>query len=118
MRIRFSGVAFATLLSTLPVTAANAQSVPTGAAAARYDADFNAWLKKEIWPEARKAGVSQQTLDATLSGLTINWKLPDLVIPGQKAPKEQRWVAQAASVWVRHGEKFAITATLTGYWIW
>lgn len=89
MRIRFSGVAFATLFSTLPVTAANAQSVPTGAAAARYDADFNAWLKKEIWPEARKAGVSQQTLDATLSGLTINWKLPDLVIPGQKPPKEQ-----------------------------
>lgn len=70
-------------------TDALAQSAPTGAAAARYDADFNAWLKKEIWPEARKAGISQKTLEAALSGLSINWSLPDLVIPGQKPPKEQ-----------------------------
>ncbi len=89
MRIRFSVAALAATLSVLTVASVHAQAVPTGAAAARYNQDFNAWLKKEIWPEARKAGVSQQTLEAALSGLSINWKLPDLVIPGQKPPREQ-----------------------------
>ncbi len=81
--------ALAAILSVFSATDALAQSAPTGAAAARYDADFNAWLKKEIWPEARKAGISQKTLEAALSSLSINWSLPDLVIPGQKPPKEQ-----------------------------
>lgn len=89
MRNRFAPTALAAILSVFSATAALAQSAPTGATAARYDAEFNAWLKKELWPEARKAGISQKTLDAALSGLSINWKLPDLVIPGQKPPKEQ-----------------------------
>ncbi len=89
MRNRFAPKALAALLSVFSATTALAQSAPTGAAAARYDAEFNAWLKKEIWPEARKAGISQRTLEATLSGLSISWNLPDLVIPGQKPPKEQ-----------------------------
>jgi lytic murein transglycosylase len=89
MPIHFAPKALAALLSVFSATTALAQSAPTGAAAARYDAEFNAWLKKEIWPEARKAGISQKTLEATLSGLSISWNLPDLVIPGQKPPKEQ-----------------------------
>jgi lytic murein transglycosylase len=86
---RFATKALAAILSVFSATTVLAQSAPTGAAAAKYDADFNAWLKKEIWPEARKAGISQKTLEATLSGLSISWNLPDLVIPGQKPPKEQ-----------------------------
>lgn len=89
MRSRFIGPALAAVLYALSAGSSLAQTVPTGAAAARYDAQFNAWLKQDIWPEARKAGISQNTIETALSGLSINWKLPDLVIPGQKPPKEQ-----------------------------
>lgn len=89
MRAHIIGLALATALSILSSGTASAQAVPTGAAAAKYDAEFNAWLKREIWPEARKAGVSQKTLEAALTGLSINWKLPDVLVPGQKPPKEQ-----------------------------
>ena len=89
MRPRFIGPALAAIICAFSAGTASSQTVPTGAAAAKYDAEFNAWLKKEIWPEARKAGISQKTIDATLSGLSINWKLPDLIIPGQKPPREQ-----------------------------
>ncbi len=89
MPSKLFGLAVAAVMTLLSSSAAFAQSTPTGAAAARYDAEFNSWLKKEIWPEARRAGISQKTIETTLSGLTINWKLPDLIIPGQKPPKEQ-----------------------------
>ena len=89
MRSMISGPVLAAVLCALSAGPSLAQTVPTGAAAARYDAQFNAWLKQEIWPEARKAGISQNTIETALSGLSINWKLPDLVIPGQKPPKEQ-----------------------------
>lgn len=89
MRAQTIGLAIASAISLLSSGSALAQSIPTGAAAAKYDAEFNAWLRKEIWPEARKAGVSQKTLEAALTGLTINWKLPDVIVPGQKPPKEQ-----------------------------
>ncbi len=89
MRAHTIGLAVAAAVSLLSSGAALAQSIPTGAAAAKYDAEFNAWLKREIWPAAKKAGVSQKTLDAALTGLTINWKLPDVLVPGQKPPKEQ-----------------------------
>ena len=89
MRSTISGPVLAAVICALSAGPSLAQTVPTGAAAARYDAQFNAWLKQEIWPEARKAGISQNTIEAALSGLSINWKLPDLIIPGQKPPKEQ-----------------------------
>ncbi|MGL4092496.1 lytic murein transglycosylase [Agrobacterium cavarae] len=89
MRAHTIGLALAAAISLLSCGSASAQAVPTGAAAAKYDAEFNAWLKREIWPEARKAGVSQKTLEAALTGLSINWKLPDVLVPGQKPPKEQ-----------------------------
>lgn len=89
MRNTWFSAALALAIPALVASVSTAQTVPTGAAAAKYDAQFNAWLKKDVWPEARKAGVSQKTLEASLSGLSINWKLPDLVVPGQKPPKEQ-----------------------------
>lgn len=89
MRAHIIGLALTAAISLLSSGTASAQAIPTGAAAAKYDAEFNAWLKREIWPEARKAGVSQKTLEAALTGLSINWKLPDVLVPGQKPPKEQ-----------------------------
>lgn len=90
MKTRWLSMLAATVFPLVLASAANAQTAkPPAAAAARYDAEFNAWLKKEVWPQARKAGVSQKTLERTLNGISINWQLPDLVIPGQKPPKEQ-----------------------------
>ncbi|WP_320195847.1 lytic murein transglycosylase [Agrobacterium rosae] len=89
MRLRFIGPVLAAVICAFSAGPSFSQTIPIGAAAAKYDAEFNTWLKKEIWPEARKAGISQKTLEATLTGLSINWKLPDLIIPGQKPPKEQ-----------------------------
>ncbi len=89
MRSRFIGPILGAVICAFSTGAAQSQSIPTGAAAAKYDAEFNAWLKRDVWPEARRAGISQKTIEATLSGLSINWKLPDLIIPGQKPPKDQ-----------------------------
>ncbi len=53
---------------------------------------FQSWLEQKIWPQARAKGVSRKTFDAAFDGVTLNWKLPDLVPPGTRAqtPKNQR----------------------------
>lgn len=55
------------------------------------DAQFQTWLKDELWPQARARGVSANTFEAAFRGVTPNLKLPDLVLPGQKpeTPKVQ-----------------------------
>ena len=55
---------------------------------------FQSWLKNDLWPQAKSQGISPQTFNAAFSGITINWKLPDLVIPGKKA-KPSRPQAQS-----------------------
>lgn len=68
-------------------------SVPLPALAApsktEVEQQFRTWLAKDVAPEARKAGVSAQTIDAALKGVVLKWDLPDLVPPGTKPPKEQ-----------------------------
>ena len=58
----------------------------------RVEAQFRAWLEQTVWPQARAKGVSRATFDATVSGIRLNWDLPDLVPPGTrpKTPKRQR----------------------------
>lgn len=70
-------------------------SAPTGVQAANrasVEKQFRQWLAGELWPDAKANGVSKKTFDAAFSGVTLNWKLPDLVPPGTKAktPKKQR----------------------------
>jgi len=59
---------------------------------ARVEHPFQDWLEQTIWPMARSKGVSRRTMDQAFDGVTLNWKLPDLVPPGSKAttPKKQR----------------------------
>jgi len=47
---------------------------------------FRNWLQAEIWPEAKAAGVSRPTFEAALSGVTLDWSLPELAPPGAAAP--------------------------------
>ncbi|MDA7423843.1 lytic murein transglycosylase [Thalassococcus lentus] len=53
---------------------------------------FQSWLEQVIWPRAKREGVSRRTFDAAFAGVSLNWKLPDLVPPGTRAqtPKRQR----------------------------
>ena len=53
---------------------------------------FQAWLETTVWPEAQRTGVSRRTFDAAVAGVRLNWELPDLVVPGEKAqmPAQQR----------------------------
>lgn len=55
---------------------------------------FRAWLQNDLWPDARRSGISAGTFNAAFSGVTLNWDLPDLVPPGTK-PKTPRHQRQA-----------------------
>jgi lytic murein transglycosylase len=50
---------------------------------------FQAWVQKDLWPEASKVGISKATFQNTFAETHLNWDLPDLVPPGEKPPKEQ-----------------------------
>ncbi|MDJ0612133.1 MAG: lytic murein transglycosylase [Rhizobiaceae bacterium] len=60
----------------------------------KIERQFQTWLKNDLWPEAKRLGVSSRTFNSAFKGVTLNWKLPDLVPPGTKA-KPSRPQAQA-----------------------
>lgn len=72
------------LLSTSVMTA------PT-VAQSRLDTQFQSWLERDLWPDAKAAGVSRETFEGAFTGVKPNAKLPDIVLPGQKeqTPKTQ-----------------------------
>lgn len=53
------------------------------------EAQFQRWIATDLWREARNAGISKLAFDKAVTGLTLNWDLPDLVPPGTTPPKEQ-----------------------------
>ena len=65
--------------------------LPAFAAPSRPDVEtkFQAWIKTDIYPEARKAGVSDKTLKAAFAGVQLNWDLPDLAPPGFPPVRQQ-----------------------------
>jgi len=79
-----------TLLKLVCVAVA-ALLLATPAHAARVDDLFQAWLTQDLWPEAKANGISKETFDSAFAGVTPNLKLPDLVMPGEKAktPRKQ-----------------------------
>lgn len=76
--------AFVVLLSAATVFAATVVEAAVNRVAT--ERAFQAWLKDDIWPEARAAGVSRKTFDAALSGVTLDWDLPELAPPGAPPP--------------------------------
>ena len=59
---------------------------------AAIESQFQSWLQETVWPRAKAKGVTRKTMQAALSGVTLDWKLPDLVPPGsaRKTPKVQK----------------------------
>ncbi len=73
-------------------------SQPKPANAGKYDAQFRQFLNSDVIPAARRAGVSQATLDRELAGLTPDTSLPGLVDPGGKgAPPKINFQAEFRS---------------------
>ena len=68
-----------------PVLAQNKASV---------ERQFQAWLQKDLWPEAKRNGISKRNFKTAFKDVSLNWKLPDLVPPGSK-PKVSRPQAQS-----------------------
>ncbi|MDV7141390.1 lytic murein transglycosylase [Tropicimonas sp. TH_r6] len=58
---------------------------------AKVENQFQEWLETTVWPRARAQSVSRQTFDQAFAGVSLNWKLPDLVPPGTEpvTPKTQ-----------------------------
>ncbi|MEM7461300.1 MAG: lytic murein transglycosylase [Pseudomonadota bacterium] len=56
----------------------------------KVEAQFRQWLQTDLYPKAAANGVSKQSFNKALSGVTINWKLPDLVPPGSSANKPRK----------------------------
>ena len=56
---------------------------------AAVERQFHSWLEKDIWPKAAKEHVPRAVFNAAFSGVSLNWKLPDLVPPGEKPPKQR-----------------------------
>tara|TARA_R110002012_G_scaffold320380_2_gene543804 strand:+ start:62162 stop:63412 length:1251 start_codon:yes stop_codon:yes gene_type:complete len=66
-------------------------AVPASQAATKagVEAQFRQWLEADLWPEARRAGVSKSVFDRTFSGVSLDWDLPDLAPPGFPKPKQR-----------------------------
>jgi len=78
-RTRMTGLCRAALVL---LVAAGAVAISTGIT--RADAGFDRFLAS-VWPEAEKAGVSRATFERETRGLTPDYKLPDLALPGRPA---------------------------------
>lgn len=64
--------------------------VPLSAGAQNVTGLFHQWLKNDLWPEARSRGISSETFNTAFAGVTPNLDLPDLVMPGESAPRGQK----------------------------
>ena len=55
------------------------------------ESQFETWLANDLWPEAKSKGISKTVFDQAFSGVSLNFELPDLVMPGEKpqTPKKQ-----------------------------
>ncbi len=72
------------MIRILPILAALFLLGGLPAAAGPHDAAFRAFLKNDVIPNARAAGISNTTLSRELKGLTPDTSLPGLVGPGGK----------------------------------
>lgn len=64
------------------------------AAAQSLQAQYQSFLEKTVWPEAKKAGVSRATFDKAMGAKRLNTDIPGLVPPGSKAPPRDQHQAE------------------------
>lgn len=81
MRRAIHGAATALLIL---MTGGTVQAAPP-----EIERGFRQFLEREIWPQARAAGVSRAVFDRAMGPVHPNLDLPDLVLPGETAPVEE-----------------------------
>ncbi|RCW87483.1 lytic murein transglycosylase [Phyllobacterium bourgognense] len=79
--VRFAIVLIGVLLSSSAFAVSKAE----------VESQFEIWLANDLWPEAKSKGISKTVFDQAFSGVSLNFDLPDLVMPGEKpqTPKKQ-----------------------------
>ncbi|BCP54586.1 membrane protein [Kaistia sp. 32K] len=77
------------LLSLLLLLVAALPATAQTAAQAKVEKQFQSWLATTVRADAAARGVSARTLDSALSGLTLDWSLPDLAPPGFPKKREE-----------------------------
>lgn len=90
--LRQTLVALSLFCTAAPLSIAAAQAQTYSAALkSKTNAEFQQWLESDLWPQAQQRGISRSVFNQSLSGVQLNWKLPDLVPPGTKpqTPKQQ-----------------------------
>jgi lytic murein transglycosylase len=77
------------LLTVILAFTVTAFAAPTSQAATKagVEAQFRQWLEADLWPEAKRNGVSKTVFDRAFSGVNLDWDLPDLAPPGFPKPK-------------------------------
>lgn len=63
----------------------------TDAAAAGLERQFRNWIEQTIIPKAKQIGISNRTIEASLSGLKPDLSLPDLQKPGTRPGKRKTY---------------------------
>ena len=64
-------------------------TAPHAATKAGVEAQFRQWLETDLWPEAKRLGVSRQVYDRAFADVSLDWDLPDLAPPGFPKPKQR-----------------------------
>ncbi|AKI02737.1 lytic murein transglycosylase [Hoeflea sp. IMCC20628] len=78
------------LSMTLLFAVATFGAMPSHAATkSGVEAQFRQWLEADLWPEAKRGGVSKPVFDSAFSGISLDWDLPDLQPPGFPKPKQR-----------------------------
>ncbi|MBD9445590.1 lytic murein transglycosylase [Rhizobium sp. RHZ01] len=60
------------------------------ASKADVEAQFEKWVRADLWPEAQRNGISEKAFQAAFAGVELNWTLTDLAPPGFPPAKEQK----------------------------
>lgn len=81
---------FGRLLLTGAALLALSTSVSAAPSKADVEAQFEKWVQTDLWPDAKKNGISEKTFRAAFSGVELDWNLTDLAPPGFPPPKEQK----------------------------
>lgn len=90
--MNFSKTAFAAAMILASINANNIAHAKTDKVPIKLTKQFQSWLVTDLWPQAQAQGIAKSTFQRAFKNVSLNLKLPDLVIPGTKPkiPKKQR----------------------------
>ncbi|WP_429931465.1 lytic murein transglycosylase [Agrobacterium vitis] len=66
-----------------------ASTVMAAPSKAEIESRFQSWINGDLWPQAKKAGISQVTFTSVMKTVKLDWSLPDLAPPGFPPPKQR-----------------------------